>query len=288
MIQSDGFLDRLLGPLLKTGLPSMKNVIKSLAKSVLIPSRLTAAASAADEKILGSATTTLIISNDEMEDIMKTVRYFEDSHLCSKGIIETIQNEVEEGKGGFLSTLLGALGASLLENLLTDKDTIRSGEGTITAGYGSKRSLIKDLNFEIQKYYQNNTKFNGVYSRDNLHDKIKDGTYVIILDEYSDNRAHWIALNILNNNVTYFDGFGVERISKEIKIFSGNKSIQAKVLRIQAYDSVICGYFCAGFIDFMLKSKSFADFTNLFSSNDFKKNGDIKLNYFKTDLKFQV
>ena len=230
MIQSDGFLDRLLDPLLKTGLPSMKNVIKSLAKSVLIPSRLTAA----DEKILGPATTTLIISNDEMEDIMKTIRYFEDSHLCLKGISETIQNEVKEGKGGFLSTLLGAIGASLLGNLLTGKGTIRSGERTITAGYRSKRSLIKDLNFEIQKYYQNKPKFNGVYSRDNLHDKIKDGAYVIILDEYSDNRAYWITLNILNNNVTYFDGFAVERISKEIKIFIGNKNLQAKVLRIQA------------------------------------------------------
>ena len=144
------------------------------------------------------------------------------------------------------------------------------------------------MNFEIQKYYQNKPKFKGVYSRDNLHDKIKDGAYVIILDEYSDNRAHWIALNILNNNVTYFDGFGVECIPKEIKIFIGNKNIQANVLRIQAYDSVICGYFCSGFIDFMLKSKSFADFTNLFSSNDFKNNGDIMLNYFKNDLKFQV
>ena len=99
MIQSDRFLDRLLGPLLKTVLPSMKNVIKPLAKMVLIPLRLTAAASAADtgihKKILGSATTTLIISHDEMEDIMKTVKYFEDCHLCLKGISKTIQNEVK-------------------------------------------------------------------------------------------------------------------------------------------------------------------------------------------------
>ena len=96
MIQSRGFLGRLLGPLLKTGLPLMKNVIKPLAKSVLIPLGLTAAASTADtgihKKILGSGTTTLIISNDEMEDIIKVVKSLEDSALFLKGVSETIQS----------------------------------------------------------------------------------------------------------------------------------------------------------------------------------------------------
>ena len=94
MIQSGGFLSRLLGPLLKTGLPLMKNVIKPLAKSVLIPLGLTATASAADagihKKILGSRTTTLTISNDEMEDIMKLVKSLKDSGLLLKGVSETI------------------------------------------------------------------------------------------------------------------------------------------------------------------------------------------------------
>ena len=94
MIQSGGFSSRLLDPLLKTGLPLMKNVIKPLAKSVLIPLGLTAAASAADagihKKILGSGTTTLIISNDEMEDIIKIVKSHEDSGLLLKGISGTI------------------------------------------------------------------------------------------------------------------------------------------------------------------------------------------------------
>ena len=85
MIQSRGILGRLLGPLLKTGLQLMKNVIRPLAKSVLIPSRLTAAASSADagihKKILGSEATTLIISNDEMKDIIKIVKSLEDSGL---------------------------------------------------------------------------------------------------------------------------------------------------------------------------------------------------------------
>ena len=125
----------------------MKNVIKLLAKSVLIILGLTAAASAADagihKKILGSGTTILMISNDEMEDIMKTVKYLEDSHLLVKGIRETIQNEVKEEKGVFLGMLLGALGASLLGNLLTGTGTIRSGKGIITAG---KRSLKREEN----------------------------------------------------------------------------------------------------------------------------------------------
>ena len=84
----------------------------------------------------------------------------------------------------------------------------------------------------------------------------------------------------LNNNVTYFDSFGVEHIPKEIKKFIGNKNIESNIFRVQAYDSVMCGYFCIGFIDFMLKDKSLTDFTNLFSSNNFKKNDGIILNYF--------
>ena len=78
-------------------------------------------------------------------------------------------------------------------------------------------------NFEIQKYYQNEPRFNGVYSRDNLP-KIKDGAYIINLDEYSDIGTHWVALHVNNDNVTYFDSFGVEHIPKEIKTFIYNKT----------------------------------------------------------------
>ena len=127
MIQSGGFLGRLLGPLLRTGLPLMKSVIKPLAKSVLVPLGLIAAASAADarihKKILGSGhnDTTLIISNDEIEDILKIVRSLEDSGLLLKRVSETIQNEAKEQKGGFLSMLLGTLGASSLGDMLFGK-----------------------------------------------------------------------------------------------------------------------------------------------------------------------
>ena len=80
-------------------------------------------------------------------------------------------------------------------------------------------------NFEIQKYYQNEPRFNGVYSRDNLP-KIKDGAYVINLDEYSDIRTHWVALYVHNGDAIYFDSIGVEHIPKEIKAFIENKTLK--------------------------------------------------------------
>ena len=138
-------------------------------------------------------------------------------------------------------------------------------------------------NFEIQQYYQNEPRFNGVYSRNNLPNKIKDGAYVIILDEYSDIGTHWVSL-YMNNGVTYFDSFGVEHIPKEIKKFIGSKNVIANIFRIQAYDSIMCGYFCTGFIDFVFEGKSLTDFTNLFSPNDFKRNDNTILNYFMNNV----
>ena len=156
MIQSGGLLGRLLGPLLKTGLPLIKNVIKILAKSVLIPLGLTATASAADagihKKILGSENpssshknTVLIRSNDEIEDIIKIVKSLEDSCLLLKGVTETVQNEVKQQKEGFLSMLLSTLVASLLGNLLTGKgegDWEGKGKGRIRADEGIEELVI--------------------------------------------------------------------------------------------------------------------------------------------------
>ena len=130
--------------------------------------------------------------------------------------------------------------------------------------------------FEIQKHYQIQPRFNGVYSRNNLK-KIKDGAYVVNLDEYSDNGTHWITLYIQNNDVTYFDVFRVEHIPKEIIAFIGNKNIKTNIFRIQAYDSIMCGYFCIRFIDFMLAEKTLTEFTNHFSPNNFKRNDDVIL-----------
>ena len=134
------------------------------------------------------------------------------------------------------------------------------------------------------KYYQNEPRFNGVFSWYNLQ-KIKDGGYIINLDEYPDIGTHWVALYVNSNYVTYFESFGVEHIPKEIKTFINNKNIKTHIFRIQAYDSVMCGYFCIGFIDFMFKGKTLTEYTNLFSAYDFKKNHNIILSYFKNEWK---
>ena len=86
-----------------------------------------------------------------------------------------------------------------------------------------------------------------------------------------------------NNDITYFDSFGVERIPKEIIKFIGNKNIKRNIFRIQAYDSIMCGYFCIEFIDFMFKGKTLTEYINLFSPNNFKKNDDIIMSYFKDE-----
>ena len=107
-------------------------------------------------------------------------------------------------------------------------------------------------NFEIQEYYQNEPRFNEVFSRDNLPNTIKNDAYVINLDEYRDIGTDWVALYVNNKTVTYFDSFGVENIPKEIMKFVDRKNIITNIYRIQAYDSIMCGYFCIGFINFIL------------------------------------
>ena len=165
IIQSGGFLGKILGPLLKTGLPLLKSVIKPLGLL-----GLTAASSVIDagiqKKIYGSRKTTLIISNEEINDIMKIVQASEDLNILFKVVTKTIKNEAKEQKGGFLIMLLGTLGATLLGDLLTKKlsgkRTLRAGEGTVRAG---------------EDYL--------VYSRDNLPKAIKNETACIVnLDNY--------------------------------------------------------------------------------------------------------
>ena len=136
-------------------------------------------------------------------------------------------------------------------------------------------------NFEIQRYYQNKPRFNGVFSRNNFP---KDGAYVINLGKYPDVDTHWIALFCYRNEIVYFDSFAVEHVSEEIKEFVGNKNIIAKIFRVQANDSVMCGYLCIGFID-LLAGKKLFDFINLLSPYDFDKNDHIILSYFKNEWK---
>ena len=139
-------------------------------------------------------------------------------------------------------------------------------------------------NIEISEYYKNEPRFNGVYSRNNLPNKIKVGAYVINLDEYKNTGTHWVSLFVKTNEVIYFYSFGVEHIPKEInKFINSNKKIEANIFRIQAYDSIMCGYFCIEFINYMLKGKTLLDYTNLFSPNDFKKNDQIIKRIFKNE-----
>ena len=125
--------------------------------------------------------------------------------------------------------------------------------------------------------------YNCVFSRNNLPKKIKDGTYVINLDEYADVATHCIALFCNKNETVYFDSFGVEHIPEEVKEFIGNKNIKTKIFRVQANDSVMCGYFCIGLIDFMLAGKILADNRNLFPPHDFKKNDNVILSYLENE-----
>ena len=151
MIQAGGFFGKLLGPLLKTRLPLMKSVITPLAKSVLIPLGLTAAASAADagihKKILGSGNNTLIISNKNMDDLIQIVKPLEDSGLLLKDFTESVQNEIKEQKGGFLSMLLGTLDGSLLGNLLAGKGVNRKGKGVHRAGEEIVKAADGNMDF---------------------------------------------------------------------------------------------------------------------------------------------
>ena len=133
-------------------------------------------------------------------------------------------------------------------------------------------------NLEIQKYYHNKPKFNGVHSRNNLP-KTRDGAYVINLDEFNSIGAHWI--------VRYFDSLGTELSpppspqKRKNKNFIGNINIITNIYWIQTNDLIMCKYFCIGFINFMLKGKSLLNYTNLFSPNEHVKNDKITTKYFQ-------
>ena len=171
--------------------------------------------------------------------------------------------------------LLGTFGASLSGNFqqVGNKQSKRRNNQSWLWILNQKIIILPhpQTNFEIEKYYQNKPRFDSFYSRDNIPDTIKDEAYVINLDEYSDTGSPWIALYVLNNNVTYFNGFGVEQITKEIKKSIDRSTIKTIIYRTKSYDSVVCGYFSMGFIDFMYNGKSLTGFTNLFSPNNFKK-----------------
>ena len=197
------------------------------------------------KKIHGSGATKgvgvkLIIEQEDMKDIMTIIKALESSGILLKGVSKTIKNETKKQKGGFLSMLLGTLGASLLGRLLSGgkgsvvsrakgEGIMRAGDGIVRAGSGSKKKLNSLLpfhpltNIEISEYYKNELRFNGVYSRNNLPNKIKKGAYVINLDENENTGTHWVSLFVKANKVNYFDSYGIEHIPEEINKFIGKK-----------------------------------------------------------------
>ena len=285
------------------GLSLMKRVLTPLVKNVLLPLGLTAAPSATDaaiqKKILGSSVTTLIFSNGDLEGIMKIAKSLKKDGLLIKVVSETIENEVKEQKGGFM--LEATLGASLLRNILPGRGmkskmpeyestisglgVIREGEGTIRTGEETttaSQSFYCHIILELVLKYKNIIKMNLniMMSRDNLH-KIKDGAYIVNLDEYESVRTHWIALYIDGDKVTYANSFRGEYFPKETEKFIDHKNIITNIYKTQAYDSIIWRYIFIGLIDFILKGKSLLEYANLFSPNKYERNCKIILKYFQ-------
>ena len=253
------------------------------------------------------------ILQDDIIILSDIIKALENSGILLKGVSKTIKDETKEQNGGFLSMLLGTLGPSLLGNLLSGgkgsvasrakgEGIMRAGEGSVAnrtdgdgivragEGNGSKKKNLNSLlpfhpstNIEISEYYKNESRFNGLYSRNNLPKTIKKGAYVINLDEYENTGTHWASLLVKPKYAVYFDSFGVEHIPKEINKVIGNKEIKASIFRIPAYDSIMCGYFCIKFINYMLKGKKLLDYNNLFTPNDFKNNDRVIKRIFKNE-----
>ena len=104
------------------------------------------------------------------------------------------------------------------------------------------------------------------------------------LDEYTDVCSHWVALFCNRSEIVYFDNFGVEHVPEKIKTLIGNENIKADIFRVQANNSIMCGYFCIEFIDFVFAGKKLTDFRSMFSPCDFEQNDELILSYFKGKL----
>ena len=153
--------------------------------------------------------------------------------------------------------LVGTLGASLLGNLLTGKRMYRIVQGMYRTGQGLKKLIPFHplTNFEINDYFDGIKGFNRVFSRNNLP-KLRNGAYVINLDHSKNTGTHWTVIFIKKNGVIYFDSFGIKHIPKEIMNKIGNKNIKSNIFRIQDNNSIMYGYFCILFTEYMLNDKT--------------------------------
>ena len=160
--------------------------------------------------------TALIISDEEIYDIIEIVKSLEDLCLLIKGFSKTIKNKLKKQIGGFFGVLLDILTANLLESIIAGIGVFKSWWGNKQSRPGFSIQPNPSSNFEIQKYYENEPKLNDFHPRIILP-KIKDGQYVLNLGEYNANGTHSRALYLNGNNVTYFDSFGVQYILKKFK-----------------------------------------------------------------------
>ena len=170
--------------------------------------------------------------------------------------------------------LLGTWGASLLTlrglfragkgmyRAGNNKCSCNQGQGMFRAGHGLKKKLLAPFhpltNFGILDYFKDEPRFNGLYSRNNLS-RLKNGAYVINLDHSKNTGTHWVVVFVKKNEVVYFDSFSVEYIHKEIMERIRNKNIKTNIFRIEDYNSIMCGYFCILFIEYMLNNKTLTD-----------------------------
>ena len=199
-----------LGRLLMSFLPESIKPAISIGRNILAPLGLSATMSATDaaiqKKMYCSGITTLIISNDDIDDLIKIVTALEEHDVLLKGTSKTIKNETKEQRGGFLRMLLGTLGASLLGNLLTGKGLHRTGQGMYRTSQGLKNKLIPFhplANFEIMAYFKDVKRIMVFFQ-----EIIENGAYVINLDHSKNTGTHWGVIFGKKNEVNYFDSFG--------------------------------------------------------------------------------
>ena len=179
--------------------------------------------------------------------------------------------------------LLVALGASLLRNMLAGKGTNKAEDGIardLRSKNLRKTIILSLINFEIQNYYQNEPWFNVVYSRDNLPDKIKDATYVINLDEYSNIRSHWIALYASNSNGIYFDSLGAKHMPKILKKLSTYLLLQQRFTEERYMIEQCMDAFVLDWLILCLKVKAWQTLL-IFFHQIINKNDDRILNVFE-------
>ena len=136
-------------------------------------------------------------------------------------------------------------------------------------------------NFEIERYFKDEPKFIGVFSRNSLpKTNAKDGGYVVNLDERGSTGTHWVAMYIKGNKATYFDSFGIEHLPDELVRFLRGKDLDVNIFRVQSKQLVLCGYFCIKFLEHMFDGKTLIEYTRLFSPNDFEANDRVVLSLF--------